>query len=231
MVQRISSRLHLENDSTPRGEEWWDWSVWVEGPIEELDAIEHVTYRLHPTFPEPIRRVTDRESKFRLASAGWGEFSIFATVQVKGGEIIRLERWLELGKRVAARGLPDKQRPLRVFISHGLVDAPLVHELYKALKQQGIDVMRVDAEKVLDEYLRSADAVVPVISNPPNSWVEAEANRAIEMDRLVVPIVVAPAETPTALSNILRLELGVEKNITELANTLASRLKDELLED
>ncbi|MDH3412185.1 MAG: TIR domain-containing protein, partial [Gammaproteobacteria bacterium] len=228
MVQLITSHLHLENDSAPQGDEWWKWSVWVEGPEEELDAIEHVTYRLHPTFPNPVQRVKHRESKFRFESAGWGEFSIFATAQTKAGESIRLERWLQLGTRDVARGASGGRRPLSVYIAHGLVDAPLVHALTKALAEQGIEVVRPDPDmapekawdEALDARLRSVDAVVPVISNPPDSYVAEEANRALRMDRLVVPIVVAGAKVPAALSEILRLKLDQEENVAELANTL-----------
>jgi hypothetical protein len=66
-------------------EDWWEWWVWVEGADEELDKIDRVIYLLDRTFPNPIREVTDRESKFRLNSGGWGVFPIIATVVRKDG--------------------------------------------------------------------------------------------------------------------------------------------------
>src|SRR6185369_12704930 len=62
------------------GLDWWHWSVWLEAPRAELEKIEYVEYVLHPTFPQPVRRVTDRSTNFRFESAGWGEFMIYAKV-------------------------------------------------------------------------------------------------------------------------------------------------------
>ena len=52
------------------GDQWWRWSLWIEGMPDDLDRIESVTYILHPTFPEPIRIVTDRASNFSFG-VGW----------------------------------------------------------------------------------------------------------------------------------------------------------------
>jgi transcription initiation factor IIF auxiliary subunit len=60
--------------------DWWKWWVWIDGPADELNKIDHVVYTLHPTFPRPVRTVRERESKFRLETAGWGVFTIYATV-------------------------------------------------------------------------------------------------------------------------------------------------------
>ena len=238
-MERISSHFHLENDSTPRGDDLWGWSVWVAGPDEQLDEIESVTYRLHPTFRNPNQRVTDRASNFKLKASGWGEFSIRATVATKDGETVRLERWLQLGEDVVGRGVDETPRPIKVYISHGLVDVPLVHELSEELSRQGIDVMGPDRdilpgqvlEDALDMQLRAADAVLVVISNPPNSFVIAEGAHALKLDRLVLPIVVDAADAPAPFNTIQRLKLDQEQNIAELANTIVSRVKDYAIED
>src|SRR6516225_7467995 len=54
----------------------WDWSVWIDGPDVELDQVESVRWVLDPTFREPIVRVEQRQSKFRLDSSGLGEIEI-----------------------------------------------------------------------------------------------------------------------------------------------------------
>jgi hypothetical protein len=41
---------------------------------DRLDEVTAVIYRLHPTFRDPVRRVTDRRSDFEVRTAGWGEF-------------------------------------------------------------------------------------------------------------------------------------------------------------
>lgn len=77
------------------GDQWWKWSLWIEGSDEDLDQIASVTYRLHPTFPEPIRTVTDRASKFQLRCSGWGIFLIPVEVRMKNGRKIQLAHQLQ----------------------------------------------------------------------------------------------------------------------------------------
>lgn len=78
------------------GDDWWNWSVWIEGSPEELDEIEWVEWCLHPTFPDPIRRVTDRSSGFRLDTGGWGVFAMTAIVHRKDGSAEHLRHHLQL---------------------------------------------------------------------------------------------------------------------------------------
>jgi transcription initiation factor IIF auxiliary subunit len=77
------------------GKQWWKWSLWIEGTDEDLDQIESVIYSLHPTFPEPLRTVTDRASKFQLRCAGWGTFIIPIEVRLKDGQALQLEHELQ----------------------------------------------------------------------------------------------------------------------------------------
>jgi len=79
-----------------KGEDWWMWAVWVEGRDEALDLIDFVEWTLHPTFPNPIRKIRDRASKFRLETGGWGVFQIVARVQMKDGHQTKLRHYLEL---------------------------------------------------------------------------------------------------------------------------------------
>jgi transcription initiation factor IIF auxiliary subunit len=88
--------LRLEQDFQYAGDDYWKWSVWVEGPDAELNQISQVTYTLHPTFPHPVRTISDRSSKFRLDTAGWGTFTIYATAEHKDGRKSALEHELEL---------------------------------------------------------------------------------------------------------------------------------------
>jgi transcription initiation factor IIF auxiliary subunit len=72
--------LRIEQETSYAGDGYWNWSVWLEGPLAELDRIKFVEYRLDPSFPNPVRRILDRGSKFKLATGGWGEFIIYAVV-------------------------------------------------------------------------------------------------------------------------------------------------------
>jgi transcription initiation factor IIF auxiliary subunit len=76
--------------------DYWNWWVWIEGPDSELDQIDHVVYTLHPTFPNPVRTISDRASKFTLKTSGWGVFRLRAKVFYKDGNQTRLTHDVEL---------------------------------------------------------------------------------------------------------------------------------------
>lgn len=88
--------MRIEQGFNYKGEDYWKWWVWLEGPDEELDAVREVTYILHHTFPKPTRKINDRGSKFRLETAGWGVFTIHAKVLKKDGTEEHLTHDLEL---------------------------------------------------------------------------------------------------------------------------------------
>lgn len=88
--------LRIAQDFRYEGERWWRWWVWIEGPDAELDEVSSVVYTLHPTFPQPVRTATDRESKFRIETAGWGTFTIYAKVHRKDDSQVKLTHDLEL---------------------------------------------------------------------------------------------------------------------------------------
>src|SRR5262249_24135119 len=77
-------------------EDWWEWSIWIEGTEEDLDQIKEVTYRLHPSFPKPLRTMTNRSEQFKLESEGWGTFTIPVKVVLKNGEVQKLKHELQL---------------------------------------------------------------------------------------------------------------------------------------
>jgi len=88
--------LRIEQDYRYRGDHYWNWRIWIVGPEKELDQIDHVVYTLHPTFPNPVRTTADRASNFRLETAGWGTFRIYAKAVLKDGSENHLEHDLEL---------------------------------------------------------------------------------------------------------------------------------------
>ena len=89
--------MQLSQESEYVEPDYWRWSVELDGPAEELDDVDRVVYTLHPTFPNPVRTVDDRSTNFRLETAGWGTFTIYARVVRKhdAGEL-HLEHELEL---------------------------------------------------------------------------------------------------------------------------------------
>ena len=92
--------LLVQQADTYRGDNYWDWSVWLEGPPAELDQIEYVEYRLHPTFPDPVRHIRNRSSKFTLSAAGWGGFTIYVNVIFRDGSRLPISYPLGLKRSV-----------------------------------------------------------------------------------------------------------------------------------
>jgi transcription initiation factor IIF auxiliary subunit len=88
--------LKIKQDAIYKGEDWWKWSVWIDGDVSELDAIDYVQYTLHHTFARPVRKVSDRSSQFRLDSSGWGTFMLYAKVVSKDGGSVTLQHELQL---------------------------------------------------------------------------------------------------------------------------------------
>ncbi len=75
---------------------WWKWTAYLEGSEGELDEIAFVEYHLHPSFPNPIRRIKMRSGGFPLKSKGWGVFELTAKVVFQDGRRPKvLKHWLE----------------------------------------------------------------------------------------------------------------------------------------
>jgi transcription initiation factor IIF auxiliary subunit len=240
MVVRVETTLRLVNDSQPQSEGWWNWSVWVDGSPEDLAEIDSVTYRLHPTFPNPVVKIRDRSTNFKLASVGWGEFAIAADVTMKDGRTVRLERWLELGPEAGSKSAPRAAKPRpSVFLSHSIADKEIVAALSEVLEQHGVEVRT--AEQLLEtgdetapelgKHLQDSDAVVALFSNPPSRWLEQEAVMALKKGTYVVPVLIAGATISSELSGVPRYELANVDFVDGLAQQIAARVKDHAIPD
>lgn len=95
--------LKIAQSEKYEGDDWWSWSVWLDGPVPELDQVDFVEYTLHPTFRNPVRTVRTRNNQFKLNTEGWGVFPIYARVCKRDGTVLRLKHQLRLtypdGKR------------------------------------------------------------------------------------------------------------------------------------
>jgi transcription initiation factor IIF auxiliary subunit len=79
-----------------QGDDWYEWCVFAGGDRETLLEITSIEYALHPSFPNPIRRITDRATRFALFSSGWGGFRIGIDVEWRDGSHTRFEHFLKL---------------------------------------------------------------------------------------------------------------------------------------
>ena len=77
--------ISLTNSSSYLGKkgktDWWSWNAYIEcQPPDSLDVITFVEYQLHPSFPNPIRRIRKKQGGFPLETRGWGIFKLRARV-------------------------------------------------------------------------------------------------------------------------------------------------------
>ncbi len=76
---------------------WWKWEAFLDDEGSgDLDKVEHVEYVLHPTFSNPVRTISDRESNFALRTQGWGTFPLTAFVYTRDGQKQKLVHEIEL---------------------------------------------------------------------------------------------------------------------------------------
>jgi transcription initiation factor IIF auxiliary subunit len=95
-MEAVNTNYKISQDFKYQGDDWWNWWVWIEGIPSELDMVDYVIYTLHPTFPNPVRKINDRGSKFKLETEGWGTFTIYAKVVLKNKKEISLKHELYL---------------------------------------------------------------------------------------------------------------------------------------
>ncbi len=89
--------LKLRNKWRYKGNDWWEWEAFIDdGGSGELAHVKFVEYVLHPTFADPVRRVTNPAEGFALKTEGWGTFVLKAFVHTKEGGKQKLKHELEL---------------------------------------------------------------------------------------------------------------------------------------
>lgn len=227
--------IQIKQQTILKGQDWWEWSVWLDGEKKELDAIDHVVYTLHPTFPNPVVRVSDPKTKFRLNSSGWGEFTIYLQINKKDGSTIKQEHYLELKdaegrasrtrKKSDQSASPNESPRHTVFVSGGIRDRDAVRAVGDALMEQNIQVTGSQNVTPGQEWQKTsnkvaqADAAVFVISGRPNLCQNEEIKAAVQGGvRHIVPILVGDnVEIPEALQHIKAVRVADAEAVGELA--------------
>jgi transcription initiation factor IIF auxiliary subunit len=89
------AKLNPES-SKRQGRPYYTIQVRLEADSPELmQRVLKVVYHLHPTFPNPDREISDRESSFELTTAGWGQFNLSADVYFEdNSQPLRLFRYI-----------------------------------------------------------------------------------------------------------------------------------------
>ena len=229
-------RVRLKSETSPIKEDWWSWKVWVDGTEDALDQIKSVKYLLHPTFPNPIRVVEDRQSKFELSDKGWGEFAITAQVATKTGETVSLEHWIEFKQ---PGGTVESGRKPCVFLSFSATDRGMVRILKNSLESQGIEVLSPEDvapgeswQSALAEGITRAQVVAFLVSGELRGFAERELELAQKSAKPVVPILVGRAsELPQPFEQAQPMHMRSESDVGAVADLLAARAKSMFYED
>ena len=219
--------IQIQQQTTPKGKDWWEWSVWLEGVKKELDAIDHVVYTLHPTFSNPVVSVANRKTGFRLDSSGWGEFMIYIQVKNKDGSTNKRRHYLKFNdpdismarsNRKGGATSSAKEFPRRtVFVSGGTRDLDAVHAVRKVFSGQNVEVVGPqdvkggqELQRTVNDMIARADVAVFVISGRPNLWLNEEIKAAVKGGvRHILPLVVGTnVEMPDTLKDksVVRVE-------------------------
>jgi TIR domain/YEATS family len=220
----------------------WEWAVWLEGAVVELDEVIEVVYTLHPSFSQPIRVVSDRASKFRLASRGWGEFQLRARANIRAGGSVQLTHWLRLesDRTTPQQGMTvDIPSQANVFVSARVADEPFAEDLRQALQGQGFRTLGSSGVSVgsswtdsLDKAVRDSNGLVMLVTGRITPWMEEEARLFTKQGKPVVPVLVngATPDSPDLRElPALQVKLGPERSTEEVAQ-IAQRVQEILSE-
>jgi transcription initiation factor IIF auxiliary subunit len=74
----------VEQTSEEISPDKWKWEIYFKGEEKDLDKIEFVEYTLHPTFINPVRKIYDRDTGFKLQTSGWGTFQVYLRIKLRG---------------------------------------------------------------------------------------------------------------------------------------------------
>lgn len=233
--------LEIKQRAVEKDAGWWNWSVWIDGPRQELDQIEHVEYVLHPTYSPPVRSISSRRNKFRLRARGWGEFLISARLYMKNGKIDKLEHWLELDSEsdleeqdhageVAQRSIRLSDERPRLYLSSGLADMKFAYALKDALEEEGFEVVigpeyEQPLEVVLERGHTNIQAALFMISDIRNPWLKRDylAMRYSDIETLTVQIGEAH-ELPDELQELPHFKLKDLSKAHEVAADIARKI-------
>jgi prokaryotic YEATS domain/TIR domain len=229
--------MRIEQEARYVGDDRWEWSVWVEGTEAELDDIDEVEYTLHATFRQPVRIVTNKSEKFRIASAGWGEFEINAHARMKDGTVQHLKHWLTLeepdGGQAPAKEAPHS--PRKVFVSYAAADAAWGNAIRRELSERGFQAMTADDvlevgsswQASMPSAIDDADLVVGIFSDAMSPWVAKEVSEAAANNVDVVPIAVGgEAYVPDWLRQTEIINVSQPSDIELAVDSLVERSQE-----
>jgi transcription initiation factor IIF auxiliary subunit len=219
--------LEIKQDSQYQGKNWWKWSVWIEGPTDELNQIENVTYLLHPSFANPVRTVADLASKFKLSSQGWGIFTIRIKVLKKDGstESHAVELELSYPNDLDERALRTNKRPTVAALEEYALENAYIEDAEGQKSDTTVSKVRTKIRELVNEY----EAVRRTMPSgyPRTQKMEKIASQMRSLARPAVPLLKDLVESPSAGERLAAVSILEEIPNPEYLSWLADRIKTE----
>jgi hypothetical protein len=242
--------MRIAQDAKQANMTHWRWSVWLDASAEELDGVEEVVWKLHPSFSPPEVRVGNRSTAFRLKSSGWGEFEIQAEVRLKNGEKVTLRHWLRFKQSAPRRGrssageveaalseaVATESRQPKVFLSYTSSDARLAGALVEELKRKhNVDVF-VDVDIPVGQNLRDwltekislSDAAVFLLpkedASRGHSFTGYELGLAQQTGTPIIPILRSETDVPDMFRETKAIRISGPSELE--AQSLAQSITD-----
>ena len=134
----MAYEIEQSHKKDPKKESYWNWSIWIKAPKEEMQKIDKVVYILHPTFTNRVRETKSIKTKFKLKSSGWGEFTIYIQIYFKEGQDP-----LYLTHDLKLFSIPEEKKK-KIFISSNLSDKKEVEQLVKELDTSKVEITSAD---------------------------------------------------------------------------------------
>jgi hypothetical protein len=233
----------IAQDFEYAGNDYWRWSAWIEAADTALDKVREVTWILHPTFKQSRVRVTDRSSKFRLKTAGWGTFLLRAEVVLQDGakQLLKHNLRLEYEKTsvndasASIRAPAKSARPLIVFLSYSAQDSRTAARYREGLKKAGLEVMDQTTlgagerwGEALKRMISQADAVVGLVGDDEiGPWVSAELEAAVAADKPAFALLSTQASTVGIPKAVRTVEVDVSHfDPSQIAELLRSHSQE-----
>lgn len=236
--------IRVEQAATRRGQDSWDWSVWLEGTDEALDQVESAEYVLHPTFPNPVQEVSNRAENFRLNARGWGEFMIHINIHLKDGETVKQDHWLKLRDDTYTApskgadfsfdlGQPQEPAQRRVYMSCSLADIELVKRIDEVLGQYNFNLLMSDdfdpnltLERAISLEKEPIAAAIFLVTDFWSPYLPQEAQAMRDKNIPILPILVGPdAKRPRELADLAPIHVKDRSESDAIAMAIVERLK------
>ncbi len=197
-------KFNIGQSSSYRSEDRYNWAVWIDEEQDKLKEVKSVTYYLHKTFPDPIRKQMNREDKFVLKTSGWGTFMIYIDIELNDGEIVEQEHYLILEDDYHTSQIKKEEHPSalstdqtaskkKIFLSYSTVDQPIAEALKNMLKEKDIEVTSaadtpagISIYDFIKDSMKLSDAVIEIPTEYSSSSQESEIRLAENYDKKVI---------------------------------------------